>query len=186
MSRPEIVSQLKGFLAENYPDISIRIEPWKDDPARDAIYFEEEKFSVLYPMQRYHYLIHSIPQDFYERHLSEAVWVELAPGETVDDLRYPDEEMIESISPDVMKALGSSGFFAALDDLLCPEDETAEPEACHGDFRHAKRVLAEKGFGERDGIDEVFDISHVLMAEGAFCDCEILYNVSEENRLKTK
>lgn len=47
MNRTEIVSQLKGLLAENYPDISIRIEPWKDDPTRDAIYFEEEKFGVF-------------------------------------------------------------------------------------------------------------------------------------------
>lgn len=184
MSDTDIISALKGYLADSYPGIAIRIEPWRDDLSRDAIYFEHEKFAVLYPMQRYHYLIHSIPQDFYERHLSEAVWVELAPGETVDDLRYPDEELIKSISPDVLKALQGSGFFAGLDDLMSPEDEAFTPEVCHGDFRHAKRVLAEKGFGERDGIDEVFDICHVLMDAGGYCDCEILYNVSEQNRLK--
>ena len=67
---------------------------------------------------------------------------------------------------------------------MSPIDDTVEAKVCHGDFRHAKRVLGEKGFGERDGIDEVFDICHVLLAKGGYCDCEILYNVSEENRLK--
>ncbi len=184
MNDTEMISALKGFLADGYPNISIRIEPWRDEPSRDAIYFEHEKFAVLYPMQRYHYLIHSIPEDFYAQHLSEAVWVELAPGESIEDLQYPDEELIESISPDVMRSLRGSGFFAGLDDLMSPIDETVEPEVCHGDFRHAKRVLAEKGFGERNGIDEVFDICHVLMAQGGYCDCEVLYNVSDENRLK--
>lgn len=184
MTHSEIVSQLKEFLADSYPDISIRIEPWKDDPTREAIYFEEKKFGVLYPMQRYHYLVHLIPRDFCDQHLSEAVWVELAPGESVDDLQYPDEDLIKSISPDVMKALERSDFFAALDDLMSPADGSVEPEVCHGDFRLAKQVLAEKNFGKRAGIDEIFDICHVLMDAGAYCDCEILYNVSEHNRLK--
>jgi hypothetical protein len=164
MSDTDVIEALQGYLSGSYPGIAIRMEPWKDDPSRNAIFFEHEKFAMLYPMQRYHYLIHSIPEDFYGRHLSESIWVELAPGETVDDLRYPDEELIESISPDVLKALDGSGFFARLDDLLSPEDEAVTPAVCHGDFRHAKRILAEKGFGERDGIDEVFDVCHVLMA----------------------
>ena len=184
MTNADIISSLKDYLDESYPDVSIRIEPWRDDPSRSAIYFEDPKFAVLYPMQRYHYLIHSIPQDFYQRHLSEAVWVELAPGETVDDLRYPDEELMESIAPDVIRALEGSGFFAGLDDLMSPLDGSAKIEVCHGDLRHAKRVLEEKGFGERDGVDEVFDICHVLMTKGGYCDCEVLYNVSENNRLK--
>jgi hypothetical protein len=184
MTNDDIISNLKDFLAESYPDISIRIEPWRDDPTRSAIYFVEGKFAVLYPMQRYHYLIHSIPQDFYERHLSEAEWFELAPGEAVDDLQYPDEELIEDISPDIHFALKSSGFFAALDDLMSPLDQNSKTEVCHGDFRHTKRVLSEKGFGMRDGVDEIFDICHVLMARGGYCDCEILYNVSESNRMK--
>ncbi len=184
MSHAEIIAQLKEFLADSYPDISIRIEPWKEDRTREAIYFEEKKFAVLYPMQRYHYLIHLIPKDFYDQHLSESVWVELAPGESVDDLQFPDEDLIKSISPDVLRALERSGFFTGLDDLMSPAGGAVEPEVCHGDFRHAKRVLAEKGFGERDGIDEIFDICHVLMDSGANCDCEIFYNVSEQNRLK--
>jgi hypothetical protein len=186
MNDPGIISSLKDFLSESYPGISIRIEPWRGDPARSAIYFEHEKFAALYPMQRYHYLIHAIPEDFYRKHLSECIWVELAPGETEDDLRYPDEELMESISPDVLHVLGKSGFFARLDDLMSPPEEGAAPAACHGDFRHTKRVLAEKGFGERNGVDEVFDVCHVLMAKGGYCDCEVLYNVAEESRLKAK
>lgn len=184
MSNTEIISSLKGFLASSYPNISIRIEPWRDEPGRNAIYFEDQKFALLYPMQRYHYLIHSIPEDFYQRHLAETVWVELAPGETVDHLRYPDDELIKSIAPDVVRSMEGSGFFAGLDDLMSPLDMSAKAEECHGDFRHTKHVLEAKGFGARNGVDEVFDICHVLMAKGAYCDCEVLYNVSESNRLK--
>ena len=32
--------------------------------------------------------------------------------------------------------------------------------------------------------DDFFDIFHVLMAQGGFCDCEILYNVAPESRLR--
>lgn len=37
-----------------------------------------------------------------------------------------------------------------------------------------------RGFSE----DELFDVFHVLMAKGGFCDCEILYNAMESSRLK--
>jgi hypothetical protein len=29
-------------------------------------------------------------------------------------------------------------------------------------------------------------VFHVLMAQGAFCDCEILYNIATESRLKSQ
>ncbi len=184
MSDTAVISALKRFLADSYPGIRIWIQPWKHEPSRNAIYFEHERFAMLYPVQRYHYLVCSIPEEFYVQHLSEAVWVELAPGESAEDLHYPDEELVARISPNIMRVLQGSGFFSGLDDLMSPLDETREPQVCHGDFRHAKRVLAGKGFGERNGIDDVFDICHVLMAKGGYCDCEILYNISEESRLK--
>ncbi len=91
-----------------------------------------------------------------------------------------------SIAPDVLAALEKSGAFSPLDDLMAREDELAGAEPCQGDFRLLKRVLAEKGFGKHGEIDEIFDICHVMMFHGAFCDCEVLFNVVETSRLKSR
>ena len=186
MTDAELATAIKEHLASSYPDIHVRVAPWHEDPSRTAVYFEEETFSVLYPQQRHHYLIHNIPDDFFKEHLSESVWFELAPGEKPEDLRYPDEELMESVAPDVMGLLEQSGFFVALDGLMAPEDATLEGEPCHGDFRITKRILASKGFRKQGGVDEVFDVCHVLMTRGAFCDCEVLYNAHAGSRLAAR
>jgi hypothetical protein len=180
------VTELKSFLRSSYPNISIQAKPWEKDPSRLALYFQDEKFSALYPKQRYHYIAHSIPQRFHDEHLSNTVWFELAPGEDAKHLLYPDDELMASIAPDVLQAIEQAGVTARLDDLLAPEDANASAEHCHGDFRHLKKVLAEKGFGQRGEIDEIFGICHVAMAKGGYCDCEVLYNVSGTNRLKSR
>ena len=186
MTHAQLAVAIKGHLASSYPEIQVRVEPWEQDPSRTAIYFVDQKFSALYPQQRYHYLIHNIPDDFFEQHLSDSVWFELASSEKPEDLRYPDEEVIESIALDVIGLLEKSGFFAALDDIMAPECGNKEGEPCHGDFRITKRVLAAKGFREQGEVDEVFDVCHVLMSKGAFCDCEVLYNAHEGSRMAAR
>jgi hypothetical protein len=57
-----------------------------------------------------------------------------------------------------------------------------EAVRCQGDFSNSKVALLEWGFPESD-CDDVFD---VLISLGAFCDCEVLYNVAEANRLKSR
>lgn len=186
MTPDQIVSDLKRFLAKSYPQIQIEAKAWPDDPSRIALYFREEKFAVLYPQQRYHYLIHSIPEDYFKAHLQNTVWFELAPAERPEDLVYPDEKLMKSIASDVLVAVERAGAIAALDDLMAPESDTHAPEPCHGDFRLLKKVLVEKGFGKRGEIDEISDICHVMMSRGGYCDCEVLYNVVETNRLKSR
>ena len=175
-----LASQLKAFVSASYPNMDIVVSELEEDPSRLALFFTEERFSVLYPLQRYHYLVHLIPADFVEAHLAGAIWHELAPGETPDDLRYPDPELIEDISQDVLNVLGRSGFFALLDKLFLPEESTCKPGRCHGDFRHSKKILEQLTFSAEDQ----FDVLHVLMARGGYCDCEILYNAAPESRLR--
>ena len=63
------------------------------------------------------------------------------------------------------------------------EPWTADPSRpAHGDYRQARTTLLARGFRE----DELFDVFHVLMARGGYCDCEILYNAAEASRLKTE
>jgi hypothetical protein len=87
------------------------------------------------------------------------MWFELTPGEHPEELVFPDEELIAAIAPDVLRSLQESGFFAALDELLCPVHSNSQPQICTGDFRHAKQALQMAGFEESDW----FDVFHVLM-----------------------
>src|SRR5688572_16091244 len=110
MPEPSLVDALHGFVDEAYPGIEIWTEPYADDPSRTAVFFRHPLFSPLYSQQRYHYLVHLIPEWFVDQHLAGTVWYGLAPGESPDELRWPDEELIEQIEPDVMLVLEKSGF----------------------------------------------------------------------------
>jgi len=178
----QLQADIRGFVSRAYPNIQVRVEPWAADPSRPAVYFTDAQFAALYPAQRYHYLRNLIPEDYYKRHLAETEWFELAPGERPEDLEYPDSDLIEDITPDVMRVLVGQGVFEALDDLLCPRDASGPRQRCHGDFRHARAVVLARRFQQ----DELFDVFHVLMAQGGYCDCEILLNAAESSRLKSE
>lgn len=142
----QLVADLRRFITPSYPDMDIRVMPWDLNPARLAIYFTDAKFALIYPYQRWHYLTHLIPADYQEANLGNSVWFELAPGEKPEDLRYPDEELIDSITPDVMKCLVGSRFFELLDDAMCPKDSGRERVQCWGDFRASRPILLNRGF----------------------------------------
>ena len=93
-----------------------------------------------------------------------------------------DDEFVSSIASDVMTCLARSGYFAKLDDLLSPEVASSAPQNCERTFKLSESILLASGF-ERDDLD---DILTVLQSKGGCCDCEVLYNVVETSRLKTK
>jgi hypothetical protein len=182
MTDDELAASLFAFIKDSYPNMQVKVQPWVGDKSRKAVYFTEEKFALIYPMQRYHYLNHLIPFSFQEAELSNSIWFELAPGEKPEDLVYPDEQLISEISPFVMGILEKTGFFTTLDELFLPLAIDASPAQCWGDYRVSKSILPNKGFNE----SEYFDVFHVLMDKGGFCDCEILYNVVPESRYAKK
>lgn len=175
----KIKQDLLSFVRESYPEMQISVQPWEKDSKRLAICFVDEKFSLIYPQQRFHYLSHMIPADYQERYLQNSVWFELAPSESPTDLRYPDDKLIEDISADVLKVVNATRVFEALDDELCPNESNKNRIPCYGDYRNSRKILLERGFTE----DELFDVFHVFMAKGGYCDCEILYNVAPSSRL---
>ena len=75
----QIESDVRGFVKASYPNIVVRAEYWTPDPSRVALFFIDEQFAELYPRQRYHYLVHLIPKDYYNSFLADAVWFELTP-----------------------------------------------------------------------------------------------------------
>src|SRR5262245_58709918 len=134
----KIESDVREFVRASYPAMTVRAEYWAKDTSRIALFFVDERFRGLYPRQRYHYLVHLIPKDYYS-FLTDTVWFELTPGERPEDVEIdPDEELIASITPDVLSSLRERGFFVALDEMFYPANSMAPPQICSGDFRHAR------------------------------------------------
>jgi|SRR5215831_2834777 len=97
-------------------------------------------------------------------------------------MKPTDDEFISSIVSNVMQCLARSSYFEKLDDLLSPEDNWGASENCDGTYKPSESILQASGF-ERDDLSEIFA---VLQSKGACCDCEVLYNVADESRLKAK
>lgn len=170
MTEKQLTDSLYNFIRPSYPEIKINVI---DTNGERQIFFEEDKFKVLFPRQRYHYLIHKIPSDFFTENLENTTWFELAPGEKVEDLDYHDDETIESISEIIMNIIeNKTNFINKLDSSF-----TESKVECFGDFRYSKEILTEFRFTEK----EQFDIFHVFMNQGGYCDCELLYNVFKES-----
>ena len=176
MTTQELQEKLYEFTKPNYPDIKINVVDTAENIRQ--LYFTDEKFAVLYPKQRYHYLKHLIPSDFYEQQLQVIEWFELAPNENPDELNYHDQETIDEIKEPILSILKNKvGFTALLDKAFISENVK-----CYGDFRHSKNILTDLNFS----VQDQFDIFHVLMNEGGYCDCEILYNVFRESEYSEK
>jgi len=102
----KIESDIRGFVRASYPEMVVRAEYWEQDPSRIALFFIDERFRGLYPRQRYHYIVHLIPKDYYDSTLADTQWFELTPDERPEEVGDdPDEEFIASITSDVMGVL---------------------------------------------------------------------------------
>jgi hypothetical protein len=176
MTVNQLRDSLYEFIKTSYPEIEIEVK--EDESGKRHIYFVEEKFKLLFPRQRYHYLIHKIPEDFFKTNLENTLWYELAPNEKPENLDYHDDETIESITDIIMEILtNKTDFVKKLD-----TEFISEKVVCHGDFRYSKEILTGLGFSDK----EQFDIFHVLMNKGGYCDCELLYNVFKESEYAKK
>ena len=140
-----------------------RSQRWK----RTVLTFRHRAFADLLPEQRFRRLVQLIPPDFYEKHLRGAVWFELAPGETEDDLMQAKRsEDVVGDEPRIARRLLRAGFFEAL------EGQAGESpiETCGGDFEVTRKVLtAKKIIG-----DQQRDACLVFVHNQAYCDCEVL------------
>ena len=91
----KIESDVREFVRASYPARIVHAKYWAKDTSRIALFFEDERFRGLYPRQRYHYLVHLIPRDYYDPFLANTVWFELTPGERLEDVKEnPNEELL--------------------------------------------------------------------------------------------
>lgn len=100
----------------------------------------------------------------------------------MSDEQNSEQGYVAAITSDVMSVLSGTGLFDALDEVLCPVDESKPAVVCRSDYEVSRRILVGLGFK----ADDLEDIFNVLRSRGGCCDCEILYNVIETSRLKSK
>jgi hypothetical protein len=93
-----------------------------------------------------------------------------------------DAEFVNDIAPSVLGVLETNGFFKRLDDLFSPIEPSHDGVLCVHSFEWSEGILRDLGMDS----DDIADVLSVLQLRGACCDCEILYNVVDENRFKSK
>jgi hypothetical protein len=96
----------------------------------------------------------------------------------------PDESgYVDDIAPDVLGVLEKLHFFERLDDYFCPREDTERQVSCDAhSFEVSIAILCDLDMDS----DDIADVLAVLQSRGACCDCEVLYNVVEDSRLKAR
>jgi hypothetical protein len=95
---------------------------------------------------------------------------------------FRTDEFVNDIAEDVLGVLRKERFFERLDDIFCPEESGQVRASCGQSFAHSTGILREAGMDS----DDIDDVLAVLRSKGGCCDCEVLYNVALESRLKAK
>ena len=161
--------QVMTLLAKSFSGMSVEIgyaARWD----RTCIAIRWEGFGGLLPEERFHRLVSAIPDEFRTSQLAGLVWVELAPGETVDDvLKLPRSEDIAKREADIGRTLTHNGFFATLADRL----GRSAKRKCPGDFTHTAAVLSDMG----KPPERIRDAKLLFIRHGAFCDCQVVATV---------
>lgn len=165
--QPQLLRQkLLDILEPHLPGIEVQVvrsQRWR----RLTVTFRHQKFAPLLPEQRFRALLQMIPSGLYETDLRGAVWLELAPGETEQDLiQARRSEDVAGAEANIARKLRRVGFFEALEEAL----GESPIEACGGDFAFSRKVLTDKGIVG----DEQRDTCLVFIRRGAYCDCEAL------------
>jgi len=165
--QPQLLRQkLLDILEPHLPGIEVQVgrsQRWR----RMTVTFRHQKFAPLLPEQRFQALLKMIPSGLYETDLRGAVWLELAPGETEQDLiQARRSEDVAGAEAKIARKLRRVGFFEALEEAL----GESPIEACGGDFAFSRKVLSDKGIAG----DEQRDACLVFIRRGAYCDCEAL------------
>lgn len=67
-------------------------------------------------------------------------------------------------------------LFETVDDRMCPADPARLRAQYDGPYAMTTAILLKAGYDE----EAITDVLLVLAAEGACCDCEILFNVARK------
>ncbi|MFQ5415113.1 MAG: hypothetical protein ACE5E6_11710 [Phycisphaerae bacterium] len=167
-----LATELEALLGKHFAGITVDVAPsarWN----RPCATFRWSGFAGLLPEERFHRLVNVIPEPFRASRMKGLVWLELAPGETVDAyLKLPRSDEVAGREASIYAGLVQVDFFDALNAALDPSPQ----QRCPGDFSSTADVLARKGFAS----DRIRDAKLSFILHGAYCDCQVLLTVRHE------
>jgi hypothetical protein len=161
-----IRGQLLELLSPVFPGIEVSVEH-SQRFKRMVLTFVHPAFGRWLTEQRFRFVLQRIPPEFFEKHLRGAVWFELAPGETTEDvMKSPRSEDLADQSEAIQKRLEDQGFYGKLQKKM-----GANPAGtCADDFAQVRAVLEKMGITGKEQTDACL----VLIGRGAYCDCAVL------------
>ncbi len=160
------------MLGEHFDDLDVTIEkhPRWD---RMSVTFVWDGFADLLPEERFQRLAAVLPEEFRAEQLSGFVWLELAPGESVEAfLKLPRSEDVEPREAQVYAGLTRAGFFEELSKSL----GRSPKKKCPGDFSTTLEILRAKKYS----ASKLQDARLLFIRFGAYCDCQALESVAPE------
>jgi len=162
----QLAHELRDLLSSALPGVEVEVgrnPRW----SRRCLTFRWAGFENLLPEERFYRLVQVIPEEFRTSRLAGCVWLELAPGESIEEfLKHPRSEDVADREEDIYSQLVECGFFMSLADDMGQVPDAA----CKGDFSRTARVFSEKGLSREAGRDAKL----ALIRNGAFCDCQVL------------
>ena len=166
MSHSALREKLLELLSPALPGIQVDVGH-SDRWDRTCLTFRWDGFAETLPEERFRHLLLHIPPEFRENHLQGAVWLELAPSETVEAyLALPRSEDVADRQQAIARRLIRSGFFEALEERLGP----LPIELCMMSFAVTRELLREQGYSKRQ-CDEA---CLLFILHRAYSDYEIL------------
>ena len=140
---------------------------------RRCVTFRWPGFADLLPEERFERLVRLIPEEFRDSRLEGFVWLELAPGESVDAfLKLPRSEAVADREQQIYVGLEKADVFGAMEKALHPDPI----KTCQGGFGELEAVLKRNGFSKK----RVREAKLLFILHGAYCDCQALLTVREE------
>ena len=156
---------LADMLKKPFPGVTVAVEHsrrW----SRNCVMFCWSGFAGLLPEERFHRVVRVIPDGFRTSRMAGLVWLELAPGEMVEEyLKLPRSEDVVN-EDELWSALDRAEFFRLLGEALGSSPE----RRCAGDFRLTTAVLAERNHSP----DQIRDTKLLFIRHGVFCDCQVI------------
>ena len=172
MDDQRLEADLSDLVCTTFPGITVRVEDnarWN----RKSVTFSWSGFAGLLPEERFHKLVGVIPSDMRQSRMQGMVWLELAPGESVDDyLKLPRSEDSVEKEPAVYSMLVEANFFVDMANRI----GSGPQSKCGGDFSVAESVLTSARFS----ASRIRDAKLVFIRHGVYCDCQILSSVQPE------
>jgi hypothetical protein len=164
--------QLAKMIAKPFDDMTVVVKH-SDRWDRMCVTFTWKGFAGLLTEERFQRLTAVIPDDFRKKHMKGFVWLELTPGEKIDDaLKSPRSEDIAEREGEIYAPLEKINFFDALTQAL-----DGDPlKNCPGDFSKTASVLKKKKYTAK----KIVEAKLVFIRRGAYCDCQVITTIRSE------